>query len=193
VQLSSIGAHLRHGAGPIDGVAYLEEELSKIPDLNLVMLRPAYFYTNLYAMAPLLKQAGIMGSNFGSTDEKMLMVHPADIADEVVKHLMDTGYKGQQIKYISSDERHPVEIARVIGNAINTPGANWVTFTDEDTRQAMLQAGIKDTMATLYTEMGKSFREGLAQEDYFKQQTTPTGKTKLEDFAREFAAAYKQQ
>lgn len=193
VQLSSVGAHLRKGAGPIDGVAYLEEQLKKIPGLNLVILRPSYFYTNLYAMIPLIKQAGIMGSNFGNTEEKMILVHPADIADEAAKYLLDHHIKGHHIKYVSSDERHPAELAGVIGNAINNPELNWVTFGDEDTRQAMLQAGLKNTMATLYTEMGKAFREGLAQEDYFKQQQTPAGKIKLEDFAREFAAAYQQQ
>ena len=192
VQLSSIGAHMRKGAGPIDGLAYLEEQLGTLKDTNVKMLRPAYFYYNLHSMGSLVKQAGIMGANFGNTEEKALLVHTDDIAEEASKQLLDLDFKGHSFVYIVSDERHATEIAEVLGKAINKPNTPWITFKDEESLQGMLQAGLSQTMAEGYTQMGKAFREGLIQEDYLKNNIKPAGKVKLEDFAKEFAAVYAQ-
>lgn len=190
VQLSSIGADLRVGAGPIDGLGYLEEQLGKLSDAQVMMLRPSYFYTNLLGMAGMIKQAGIMGSNFGNAEEKIVLVHPEDIATEAVKQLLSLDFKGHSFKYISSDERSAHEIATVLSKAINKPNTPWFTFKDEESLQGMLQAGLTKTMAEGYTQMGKSIREGLIQADYFKQNVTPVGKIKLEDFAGQFAEVY---
>lgn len=192
VQLSSIGAHLRNGAGPIDGLGYLEAQLEKLADINVKMLRPAYFYYNLHSMGGLIKHAGIMGSNFGSSHEKLAMVHPSDIAAEAARHLLKLDFKGHSHQYIASDERTAPEIAKVLGTAIQKPDLAWVTFKDDETLQGMLQAGLSQTMAEGYTQMGKAFREGTAQEDYLKENTKPGGKIKLEEFAKDFAAVYHQ-
>lgn len=42
VVLSSVGAHMGTGAGPVDGLAYLEKEVAKL-DVNSIFLRPSYF------------------------------------------------------------------------------------------------------------------------------------------------------
>ena len=86
VQLSSIGAHLRKGTGPVDGLGYLEEQLSDLKDTDAKFLRPSYFFYNLHGMAPLIKGMNIMGSNFGDTDEKLVLVHTNDIADVFLKN-----------------------------------------------------------------------------------------------------------
>lgn len=189
VQLSSIGAHLGNGAGPIDGLAYLEQRLKAL-EIDVLYLRPSYFYTNLYAMSDLIKQAGIMGSNFGAADEKFVLTHPKDIADAAFKYLSTLDFKGHTHQYVSSDVRTFSEIAQAIGNAINKPDLPWVTFTDEQAFEGMTQAGLAETIAQGYLQMGIGIREGKVQEDYFKSQNQPQGKVKLEDFAKEFAAAF---
>lgn len=188
VLLSSIGAHMRKGAGPIDGLGYLEEQLEKLKEVNVKILRPSYFYLNLFTMVGLIKQAGIMGSNFGDDKEKIILVHPADIAKVAANHLLKLDFTGQTIQYIASDEKYASEIAAIISTAINktTP---WVTFTDEQSLQGMLQAGLSNTMAEAYVQMGKAFREGTAQAHYW-QNKPELGKIKLEDFAKDFAAFY---
>ena len=60
VQLSSIGAHLRKGAGPVDGLAYLEQQLEQLKDVNVLFLRPSYFFYNLFNQINLVKSAGIL-------------------------------------------------------------------------------------------------------------------------------------
>jgi uncharacterized protein YbjT (DUF2867 family) len=189
VQLSSIGAHLGYGAGPINGLAYLEQQLSKLENAAVLSLRPSYFYTNFFTMADLIKNAGIMGSNFGQANEKMVLVHPSDIAAVAAKHLLALDFAGHSHEYISSDVRTFAEIGQVIGNAIGKPELLWVQFSDEDAYNGMLGAGLKKTTADGYLEMGQGINSGIVQEDYFNSGAEPQGKVKLEDFAKEFAAA----
>ncbi|WP_298156470.1 NAD(P)H-binding protein [Flavobacterium sp.] len=190
VQLSSIGAHVGHSAGPIDEVGNLERKLEAIGGLNVVALRPSYFYTNLYTTIDMIKHAGIIGSNMGDSSAEIILTHPADIADVAAKVLLDLDFKGQNVKYISSDIRTFAEVAAVIGNAIGKPDLPWVNFTDEQAFEGAKQAGLHETFAEGFTQMGKSFREGLLQTDYLERNEKPQGKVKLEDFAKEFALAF---
>lgn len=190
VQLSSIGAHMGEGAGPIDGLAYLEKRLDSIEGINVIKLRPSYFYTNFYTLIDMVKHAGILGSNLGEGDQPFVLTHPKDIADAAAKHLLALNFKGQTIEYVSSDIRSFSEIATALGYAIDKPELPWINFSDEDTLQGMLQSGLPEVFAKSYVQMGKSIREGLIQEDYFKRNEKPQGKIKLEDFAKEFAQVY---
>jgi uncharacterized protein YbjT (DUF2867 family) len=190
VELSSIGAHMRKGAGPIDGLGYLEEQLDDLKDTKVKFLRPSYFFTNLLSMIPLIKGMNIMGSNFGDTDEKLVLVHPSDIADIAFEELNSLSFNGHSVRYIASDERHPSEIAEALSTAAGKPGTPWVTFSDEQSLQGMQAAGLSRVIAEGYTTMGAAIRNGAIQEDYWKNKPTTLGKIKLADFAKEFAAAY---
>jgi uncharacterized protein YbjT (DUF2867 family) len=190
VELSSIGAHMRRGAGPIDGIAYLEEKLEAVGGLNLLFLRPSYFFNNLYSQADLVKKAGIFGANHGG-QEKLVLTDTDEIAAIATDALLNLNFTGRSIKYIANDERTGDEIAAVLGEAIGKPGTPWVVFTDEQSRQGMLDAGLSPTMAEAYTQMGKSINDGRIQEDYWKNKPA-FGKMKLEDFAKRFAKLYEQ-
>src|SRR5687768_12589940 len=49
VNLSSVGANVGKGVGPVDGLHYFENLLNKISGLNIKHLRPSYFYSNFLA------------------------------------------------------------------------------------------------------------------------------------------------
>ncbi len=191
VQLSSIGAHMRNGAGPIDGLAYLEQQLEKITDANVLMLRPSYFMYNLLNQVDMLKNAGFLGSNFGG-EEKLVLVDTADIAAEAANALLQLSFKGHVIKYISGDEQLTEDIAKTLGEAVDKPNTPWIVFTDEQNLQGMLDAGLPPTIAEGYTQLGKSIRNGELQADYWRQKSAVNGKIKLKDFANVFAAVYKK-
>lgn len=189
VQLSSIGAHMRQGAGPIDGLAYLETELEKLADVNVKMLRPSYFFYNLFGMVGLIKNANIMGSNFGNTNENLVLVHTNDIAEAVTENLLNLNFTEKTVQYIASDECSIQEIAEALSTAAKKPNTPWVTFSDEDALNGMLQSGLPKANADGYVELGKSIREGLLQADYWNNKPA-LGKIKLADFGKEFEAAY---
>ncbi len=188
VLLSSMGAHLGEGVGPVDGLFDAEQKLAQVAGLNSKFLRPSYFMYNLFGMAGMVKGMGIMGSNFG--DDTIVLTHTDDIADVALEELLNLGFTGHQVRYIASDERTGPEIAKVLGRAVGKSETPWVVFSDEQNKQGMLQAGLNEEMATEYTKLGQSMRNGKMQEDYFANKPA-FGKIKLEDFAsKEFAPAF---
>lgn len=190
VQLSSIGAHLRKGTGPIDGLGYLEEQLELLPTVNVLFLRPSYFFNNLYSQAALVKKVGIFGANHGG-EEKMVLADTNDIAAIAAEALLNLNFLGHTIRYIASDERTTNEIAKLLGDAIGKQGIPWVVFSDDQSLQGMLDGGLTPTMAESYTQMGKSMHDGFLQEDYWKHRPV-LGKLKMEEFAKRFAVVYNQ-
>jgi uncharacterized protein YbjT (DUF2867 family) len=141
----------------------------------------------------MIKNIGIMGANFGGENLKVVMVHPTDVAEVAAEELSNLNFTGHSIRYIASDERTTDEIASVIGKVIGKPELNWVVFTDEDALKGMVQAGLPEEVAKNYAEMNHSLQSGKMFEDYWKNRPSTLQKTKLEDFAKIFAAAYKNE
>ena len=190
VNLSSVGAHMAQGAGPVSGLYRAEEELNKLAGVNILHLRPCYFYTNLLANVNMVKGMNIIGGNFATADTKLGLSHPADIAEAAAEELLSLSFPGHGVRYLVSDERTASEIASVLGNAVGKPGLPWVSFSDEQAYEGMKQAGLPEPVAQKYTEMGNAIRTGKMYEDYWLHHPQQVGKTKLEDFAKEFAAVY---
>ena len=191
VNLSSVGAHLPEGAGPVSGLYRAEQALNELADVNIKHLRPVYFYTNFLATIPMVKHMKMIGSNFGGPGFSMVLTHPEDIAEVAFEELNKLDFGGHSYRYIASDERPTDEIASILGNAIGQPDLPWITFTDEQSLNGLLQAGLPEEIAKNYTEMGHALQSGIFMEDYLKNRPAQTGKTKLEDFAPQFAAVYK--
>lgn len=189
VVLSSVGAHMRKGAGPVDGLAYLEQQLEAAGTDNK-FLRPSYFYYNLFGQIPLIKGMGIMGANMGSPDTKLVLTHTDEIADAAAEELLNLSFTGSSVRYIASDERSTSEIASVLGNAIGKENLQWILFSDEQMKAGLLQTGLAEVFAQGYTEMGVALRSGEMEADYWNNRPAQLGNIKLEDFAKEFAAVY---
>lgn len=188
VNLSSIGAHEPNGVGPVTGLYDFEQLLNKISNLAVKHLRPSFFYYNFLAQIGLIKQAGIMGANYGGS-EKIFLVHPTDIASAALEELVNLNFTGSSVRYVIGDERSGQEVATVLGKSIGKD-LNWVEFTDEQQKQGLLDAGLSETHAAGYTEMGNALRTGLMHADALKNKPTFSA-IKLEDFAKEFAVAFK--
>lgn len=190
VNLSSIGAHLYDGCGPVSGLHRAELALNTLADVHIKHLRPAYFYQNLLANIGLVKNAGIIGSNFGTPAGGFVIVDPSDIAAVAAEELLGLSFTGHSVRYIASDEVTTGAIAKTIGEAIGKPELPWVEFTDEQSLNGMLGAGLPEEVAKNYTEMGAALRTGIMSEDYWKHRPATLGKVKLADFAAVFAHVY---
>jgi uncharacterized protein YbjT (DUF2867 family) len=188
VDLSSVGAHLGHGCGPVDGLYDFEQKLNAIPGLHVKHLRPAFFYYNFLALIPMVKGAGMLGANYGG-NHTLFMVHPRDIASAALEELLNLDFTSSSVRYIAGDERDGKAIAAVLGKAIGKE-LSWVEFTDDQQEQGLLGAGLSAEVARQYAQMGHALRDGSMQEDLRKHRPA-FSPTKLEDFAQEFAQAYK--
>ena len=189
VNLSSLGAHMPDGCGPVSGLHRAEVALNALEDVAVKHLRPAYFYQNLLANVGLVKQAGIIGGNFGKPGTTFVIVHPNDIAAAVAEELLGLTFTGHSVRYVASDEIAPQTIASTLGEAIGKPGLPWIVFTDDQSYQGMVGAGLSEEVSRNYVEMGGALRSGAMTEDYFKHKPT-LGKVKITDFAKEFAFVY---
>lgn len=189
VNLSSIGADLPAGTGPIAGLHDVEHIYQDLDGVAVKHLRPAYFFINFFGNIDMIKHAHILGSNY-SGDTKLVLVHPNDIAAVVAEELQQE-FTGKSIRYIASnDETTAADVASVLGSAIGKPELPWVKFSDEQAFDGMVQAGLPEEIAKNYVEMGTAIRSEVLFEDYYKNRPTVLGKTKLSDFALEFASAY---
>lgn len=189
VHLSSWGAHLDKGTGFILGSHAVEGILNKLSGVAITHLRPGSFYYNLYGFAGMIKAQGIIGSNYGG-DDKIVMVAPADIAVAAAEEIVKTADVAQ-VRYVASAELTANEAARILGAAIGKPDLKWLTFTNEQTQAGLEQAGIPANIAAKYVDLGASIHSGAMGEDYELHKPVRMGKVKFEDFAKEFAAAFK--
>jgi len=154
VLLSSIGAHLRKGAGPIDGLGYLEEKLATLKNVNVLNLRPSYFMENLFSQVDIIKQAGIAGSAI-KPDIRFPMVSSSDVGAVAAKRLLDLNFRGNSVEYILGPSDHSYnEVTSIIGKEIGKPDLKYVQFSYEDAKKGMVGSGyLSENMADLYNQM----------------------------------------
>ena len=188
VHLSSYGAHLEKDSGFILGSHKIEGLLNGLSGVAITHLRAGYFYYNLYNLTDIIKEQGFMAANYG-TDDKLILVHPEDIAAAALEEL-ETAATGKQVRYVVSDERTANEIAGVLGAAIGKPDLKWLTFTNEQTQERLEKKGVPPHIAAKLVEMGASLHSGALIADYELHKPAAMGKIKLEAFAKEFAAAF---
>lgn len=188
VMLSSVGADEAEGTGPVQGVHRVEKTLQGLEGVNVTVLRSGFFYVNFFRDIPLIKSRGIFGNNY-SGDDRLALTHPADLSAAIAKELQADG-NGFEVKYIVSDISTGNEIATLFGTAIGKPELTWTNIPDEQLKQGMLSAGLPPELAGLITEMGQGVRAGIITRDFFEKGAVVTGQIKLEDFTKEFKAAY---
>jgi hypothetical protein len=79
-----------------------------------------------------------------------------------------------------------------LGEAIGKPYLKWGAISDKMLTNTMLKRGMNEMMVKGIVEMGASARSGKLYEDYYKHRPV-LGKTKLKDYAKEFAKTYNKQ
>jgi uncharacterized protein YbjT (DUF2867 family) len=191
VNLSSIGAHLSEGTGPIAGMHDVEQMLNTLDDVAVKHLRAGFFFINFFFDIGTIRHMGVMGNNFGS-NATLVLVHPNDIAIAAAKELQGS-FEGKSYRYVVSEEREVADIVKVLGASINKPELPWVQFSNEEAYAGMTSAGMSAAIASTYVEMGTAIKSGILFEHFNAHKPDVWGNIKLEDFAREFAAVYNSQ
>lgn len=188
VNLSSIGAHLENGTGPIAGIHDVEVILNGIPDIVVKHIRAPFFYYNFFNNIDMIRHMDIIGNNYPA-DTRIVLVHPEEIAATVAAEIQQP-FAGKSIRYIYSDDRTAAEIARVLGAAIDKPELPWIPFEDEQTSQVLVQNGMSAEMGHRFVELGVALRTRILWEDFDRNKPAVKGGKTLEDFAAEFADKY---
>ncbi|PTB96981.1 NAD-dependent dehydratase [Marivirga lumbricoides] len=188
VFLSSWGAHLDRGTGTILGSHHAELILNELDAVHKTYIRPVSIYYNLLNYIEMIKNTGIIGSNF-KRDDKIAWVHPEDIAQAVSEELMQSTDEIIKIRYVASDEKTAAETTHILGQAIDRPDLDWVPFSDADVEKSFKERGLPETFAQDLVAINASISSGRMGEDYEKNKPK-LGNIKLEQYAKEFAKAY---
>jgi uncharacterized protein YbjT (DUF2867 family) len=189
VTLSSVGAHLKSGAGVVQGLQKMEEAFNAIPGLNVMHLRATYFMENILGQINAVKQMGAMGSPVKG-DMLFPIVATKDISAVALNFLLKLDFKGSNVEYVLGPRDVTYnEIASVMGKAIGKPDLKYYTVTYEEGSKAMMQMGMGESVVSRMMEFIKSLNDGKVMEDARRNpiNTTPTT---LEEFSNTFKAVY---
>jgi uncharacterized protein YbjT (DUF2867 family) len=191
VALSSIGAHLDKGTGPILGLHDLETRLGTLKDAKIVCLRPAYFMENLLWSIPLIRNQGINGSPIRA-DVPLPMIATEDIAAAAARLFVDGIFRGHSVRYLLGPrDLTMTEATRILGETIGKPDLRYVQFSEGDARRALGDAGMSASVIEAMLEMERGFNAGIIRptRERSAESTTPTT---LEGFSKTaFAQAYR--
>ncbi len=192
VYLSSVGAELAEGTGPIKGLHNMEERLNRIKGLRVLHMRAGYFMENLLSNIDLIRSKGVIGSAIRG-DLKIAMIATKDIAAYAAEHLAKRDFTGSSVHYLLGERDLTLTAASgIIGIKISKPGMSYIMFPYEEAKKAMIAMGLSPDMSRTYVEMARAFNEGkIKTEKRTKENTTPTS---IELFCDEvFVPAFMQK
>lgn len=186
VNLSSVGAHDGERSGVIKGLHDQEQRLNAMDDVNVVHLRPAYFMENLFMGIETVTQ-GFVGSALPG-DLAIPMVATLDIADAATDILLGESIQGKRIQYLlGSADVSMEEIAELLGAHLGK-ALNFVRYSFEDTRGALLGAGLSASGADLLVEMYRNIEADIITPTQPRDASSTTA-TSIQQFVQILATA----
>jgi uncharacterized protein YbjT (DUF2867 family) len=189
VNLSSIGAELPSGTGPIEGLHAQEQRLGAITGIDLLHLRPGSFMENLLHMAPAVAAAGVL-PGMEAPDAAIPMVATRDIAAVAARELTAPQHRGVLLLHAP---RHTTmrEAAAVLAAAIGMPGLPYAQSPAAEAKAMLRAQGFSGDAANQLEALALWLSTSpLASASVAPVEIQPT---RLEAFAREeFAPAFRQ-
>lgn len=176
VMLSSVGADLPEGNGPIKGLYHLENAL-RASGTKLTAVRAGYFQENVASSVAPARGMGIFVNFMPSADIPMPMIASKDIGELAAECLLSPAGK-DEIVDIHGPAYTNRQIAEQLGAAlgktlkiVDVPQAGWI--------DAMMQGGMTRQIAEVYAEMFTGFGSGNIRPkgDRMVQGNTPLDET----------------
>jgi uncharacterized protein YbjT (DUF2867 family) len=191
VHLSSCGAHVPEGTGPVAGLHSSEKKLNAISGLNVLHLRAAYFFMeNHLAAIGMIQGMGMVG-NALLPDLKLPMIATRDVGDYAAQRLLDLDVSGKQTRELLGEhDLSMTEATAVIARGIGKPDLRYEQFPYDQVQQVLTQMGIPPKTAAAYIELYKAINAGVVypQEPRSPENSTPTS---FEQFVEDvFVPAY---
>ncbi|WP_043673882.1 NmrA family NAD(P)-binding protein [Clavibacter michiganensis] len=158
VALSSGGADLPAGTGPIAGLHRLEQALRSTPAV-VTALRPCHFQEKVLEVLDAATNAGVYPVLAHSADDPVPMVAASDVGAVAARCLLDPPRASEAVDVVgpSSSER---EVASALGAALGrhlhvqvVPEADW--------GDSLTSAGIPSHVARCLVELHRADAQGL--------------------------------
>ena len=159
VLLSSAGADLERGNGPVAGLYLAEKILSGAGIPHLTFLRPGYFMENTLAQIPTIAQAGKLFTTFpqGVT---FPMIATRDIGVRAAQALRESPTEARRVVELHGGEITGYdEVAGVLSQVLQRD-VEHVSIPGEAFVGALTQAGVSTTMAEALVELSDGIVNG---------------------------------
>ena len=135
VHLSSYGAQVPEGTGPVAGLHSSEDKLNAISGLNVLHLRAAYFMENNLASIGMIHGMGLVG-NALLPDVKLPMIATRDVGDYAAQRLLHLDFSGKQTRELLGErDLSMTEVTAVIGRGIGKPDLRYQQFPYDQVQQ----------------------------------------------------------
>lgn len=190
VNLSSVGADLESGTGPVLGLHDQELRLNEITHADVIHLRPTYFMENLLGGIP-----SILSSNryFNTLPAEIPvpMIATQDIAARAAFLLMNPTFTGHSEEYLLGERDVTYqEVVRILGQAIKKPDLEYVEVFPLEMKKYLMEVGTPEAWADSFIELAEAFANGTIAGTISRDKINTTS-TSLEEFARStFVPAY---
>jgi uncharacterized protein YbjT (DUF2867 family) len=190
VHLSSFGAQVPEGTGPVAGLHSSEQKLNAISGLNVLHLRAGWFMENNLAAIGTIDGMGIVGTAL-LPDLKLPMIATRDVGDYAARRLLELDFSGKQTRELLGErDLSMTEATAVIAHGIGKPDLRYEQLPYERVQQGLSQMGVPPKTAAAYIEMYQAINAGVlaALEPRSRENSSPTS---FEEFVRDvFAPAY---
>ncbi len=181
VLLSSIGAHIPAGTGPIVGTRYAEQVLSEVAGTRFTFARGAYFMENLLGYAQAMKSDGALPVFGGGSDIVHPMVATRDIGLAVAEVLVAPPSQNEILELSGPREYSFEDVAaiatRLLGRSVKTLHLPIDAFVPTFT-----SFGFSANLAGLYREMTQAMASGKLVWD--RRGRRIQGKTTLDELLK---------
>lgn len=164
VLLSSIGAQMEKGAGPISTLHYVEKTLGSIPGTALTALRASYFLENLAGLLGPMKAEGVLPIFAAHLDAKIPMVATRDIGETAARLLLEPPSASEIVLLAGPAEVSYLEAAAAFGAALGRE-VKAVSVPFDAVVPTFTGMGMSTHMAGLYREMVEGFDTGRILHD----------------------------
>lgn len=153
VTLSSWGADVETGNGPVAGMRDMELAFNQLPDLHVLHLRAGYFMENMLTYIPSIIQSGKVSGPF-DPHIPLPFIAIKDIGHYAAKALTDLDFEGKVIRELHGERDLTIaEAVNIIAKAIGKPSLAYERTSSHDFTNTLLGAGVSANVAGLMNEV----------------------------------------
>jgi uncharacterized protein YbjT (DUF2867 family) len=179
--LSSVGAQMASGTGPIVITHHAEMTLPKAAGTKFTFVRAAYFMENVLNFAQAIKNDGMIPVFGGGEGYPFAMIATRDIGEVAADALLSPSQVHQWIE-LSGPKEYSFNDAAAEASAILGRPVKATPLPIDAMAPTMMQFGVSANVAGLYREMTEAFGTGLVRFEGSKRSMR--GKVPLGDVLR---------
>jgi len=141
VPLSSYGAHVPEGTGPVTGLPSSEQKLNAIGGLKVLHLRAACFMENNLAAISMIQEMGIFG-HAPLPDLNLPMTATPDVGHYAAQRLLELDFSGKQTgELLGERDLSMAEATAIVARGVGKPDLRYVQFSYDQVQQGVRANG----------------------------------------------------